>query len=129
MAITIDLWQLLGMAVSVLTVFVSVMFAAGKLLLGQFERRLDDKFKTQEDARIVGQKHWDAKFSVLEQAAANEAKEWQRVEKEILIMKADMSNQYVRRDDYIRNQSVIEAKIDGLALKIENVFMKGVQHG
>ena len=129
MEITVEFWQLLGIAGGVLTAFITVMFAAGKLLINQFERRLDDRFTAQDKARSDGQKHWDTKFAALEAAAANEAKEWQRIEREILTMKADMPVQYVRRDDYIRNQTIIEAKIDGLAVRIENALLKGTQHG
>jgi hypothetical protein len=129
MTITLDIYQLLGLAVTMLSAFITVMFAAGKLLVGQFEQRLDDRFSSQDEARIAGQKHWDTKFLALEQAAANEAKEWQRIEREILIMKADLPNLYVRRDDYIRNQTVIEAKLDGLAMRIENAILKGDRHG
>jgi biopolymer transport protein ExbB/TolQ len=129
MTITLDIYQLLGLAFTMLTAFITVMFAAGKLLIGQFEQRLDDRFSSQNEARVVGQKHWDTQFLALEQAAANEAKEWQRIEKEILMMKADLPNLYVRRDDYIRNQTVIESKLDGLARSIENAFLKGERHG
>ena len=129
MTITLDIYQLLGLAFTMLTAFITVMFAAGKLLIGQFEQRLDDRFSSQNEARVAGQKHWDTQFLALEQAAANEAKEWQRIEKEILMMKADLPNLYVRRDDYIRNQSVIESKLDGLARSIENAFLKGERHG
>ena len=34
-----------------------------------------------------------------------------------------------RREDYIRGQSVIESKLDGLALKIENVQLRAVKGG
>lgn len=33
---------------------------------------------------------------------------------------------YVMRDDYVRNQTVIEAKLDSVALRIENLQLKGV---
>jgi biopolymer transport protein ExbB/TolQ len=129
MNVVMDIYQLLGIAGGLLTALATVMFATGKLLVGQFERRLDERFSSQDEARIAGQKHWDTKFAVLELAAVNEAKEWQRIEREILLMKADMPIQYVRRDDYIRNQTIIEAKIDGLAMRIENAILKGERHG
>jgi hypothetical protein len=34
---------------------------------------------------------------------------------------------YVRREDYVRNQTVIEAKLDALALRLENVRLKGAR--
>jgi len=129
MTITIDVWDLLKGVAPLLTAFVVSMFTLGKLLIGQFDKRLNERFTAQDKAREVSQKHWDTKFAALESAAAAEAKEWSRIEKEILLMKADLPNQYVRRDDYIRNQSVIESKIDGLAVRIENAILKGERHG
>ena len=54
----------------------------------------------------------------------DEAKSWQHIERDIMQMKVDFTNTYVRRDDYIRNQSVIESKIDGLAIRIENALLR-----
>lgn len=129
MMLSIDIWQLLGLAGTLLASMAGVALTLGKWLLGQFERRLDQRFRLQEEIRLATQKHWDSQFSSLEKAAAKEAKEWQRIERDILLMKADLPVQYVRRDDYIRNQSIIEAKLDGLAVRIENAFLKGDRHG
>lgn len=129
MTITIDVWDLLKGVSPLLAAFVVAMFTLGKLLIGQFDKRLNERFTAQDKAREVSQKHWDTKFAVLESAAAAEAKEWQRIEKDMLLMKAELPNQYVRRDDYIRNLSVIESKIDGLAVRIENAILKGERHG
>lgn len=131
MTLGIDVWQLLSVAGAVVLALASATFTVGKLLIGQFERRLDDRFEVQESSsRATSQRHWDARFLGLEQAAVSEAKEWQRIEREILTMKADLPVQYIRRDDYIRNQTIIEAKIDGLAMRIENALLKrGQAHG
>ena len=48
------------------------------------------------------------------------------MEKEFLIFQRDLPLHYVRREDYVRNQTVIESKLDSLALKIENWQLKGV---
>lgn len=129
MMITVDFWQLVGLFGALLGAVLTVLGAACKLLLAQFDRRLDERFKSAAEARAAEQKHWDAKFGALENAAATEAKEWQRIERDILTMKADLPIQYVRRDDYIRNQTIIEAKIDGLAVRIENAILKGERNG
>ncbi|MDF5991266.1 hypothetical protein P4119_17475 [Pseudomonas aeruginosa] len=41
-------------------------------------------------------------------------------------LKAELPIQYVRREDYIRGQSVIEAKLDGLAVKLENAQLRSL---
>lgn len=119
--------ELFGAFGAALTLVLAATGGLARLLMTQFERRLDERFRTQEAARAEAQKIWTAKFEALEQCAQNEAREWQRIERDILTLKADLPLNYVRREDYIRNQSVIEAKLDGLALKIENAILRGNQ--
>jgi len=116
MNIQMDLWTLISFLVGLLLAFITAVFAGGKLLLSQVERRLDERFKAQ-----------DAKFAALEQAGKDEAGQWRRVERDLLRLQADLPLHYVRREDYIRNQTVIEAKLDAVALKIENLQLKGLQ--
>ncbi len=129
MLMQIELWHL----ISLLLAFFGCVAGFGKLLLSQFEKRqaeravaqeksLDERFKAQEEARKAAAEHWDQRFSGLESAA----KEWVRVEREFLEWKADLPMTYVMRDDYVRNQTVIEAKLDSVALRIENLQLKGV---
>lgn len=119
-----EFWQL----VLLLLAFFGFVAGAGKMLVNQFELRLDERFQAQEKSRVEAQQHWDTKFSGLEASAREETGQWQRVERELLSLKAELPVQYVRREDYIRGQSVIEAKLDGLALKIENVALRGAKH-
>ena len=110
MNLQFELWQFL----TLLGAFVALLAGAGKLLLSQMQQYQDDKFGTLS-----------ARLESIEQAGKDEAGNWQRVERELMTLKADMPLHYVRREDYIRGQSVIEAKLDGLALKIENVQLRG----
>lgn len=109
MTIQIEFWQLLTFLVGLLLTFLSVAFAFGRILLSQVEKRLDQRFQ------------------VIEVAAKEEAKQWARVEREFLRFQADLPLQYVRRDDYVRGQSVIESKLDALYNKIEVVQLRGTQ--
>ncbi|PAV10996.1 hypothetical protein CBG25_00930 [Arsenophonus sp. ENCA] len=43
------------------------------------------------------------------------------LEREFLTFKAELPIQYVRREDYVRGQTVIEAKLDALYSKLEAV--------
>jgi hypothetical protein len=113
MTLQFELWQFL----TLLGVFLVFSAGAGKLLLGQMQQHLDTKF-TSIGERLDG----------IESANRDEANQWQRVERERMALKAEMPLHYVRREDYIRGQSVIEAKLDGLALKIENVQLRGRNH-
>jgi len=119
------MWQAVGVLCGVLVAFIGGLWAVGKVLIKQFIARLDERFKAVEDARVEAGKHWDTKFAALEQAANANEQEWRRVERDVLTLRADLPLHYVRREDYVRNQTVIEAKIDGLAIRLENVLLKG----
>jgi uncharacterized membrane-anchored protein YhcB (DUF1043 family) len=123
--ISVELWQLLAFLAGLLLSCFGAVFTGGKLLLSQVERRLDERFAAQDEQRRQNQKHLDAKFATLEKAAEDEAREWRKIERQVMDLKAELPLSYVRREDYIRNQSVIEAKLDGLALRIENALLKG----
>ena len=62
-----------------------------------------------------------ARFASLEQALQQSASNWAELEKEFMRFKADLPLNYVRREDYIRGQTVIEAKLDALYNKLEVV--------
>ena len=57
----------------------------------------------------------------------SEAKGFQELEREFLKFQAALPVEYVRHEDYVRNQTIIEAKLDGLAMKIENLQLKGTR--
>lgn len=118
MTIQLELWHL----ITLLLAFFACVGVFGQVLLTQFERRLGERFKAQDAARSTDLEHWDKRFTTLEDAA----REWVRVEREFLEWKADLPMTYVMRDDYVRNQTVIEAKLDSVALRIENLQLKGV---
>lgn len=127
MTIQVEFWQMLVWLAGLLLAFLGASFGAGKLLLAQVERRLDERFDTQERTRRENSEHWDQRFQTLERAAREEASQWARVERDLLTLKADLPVLYVRREDYVRNQTVIEAKLDAVALKIENLQLKGMK--
>ncbi|APV88251.1 hypothetical protein [Salmonella enterica] len=97
MMLQIDFWEVISMALS----FLGVLVAAGKMLLTQIEKRLNERFEALEAARKESETGWS------------------RLEREFLEFRADMPLNYVRREDYIRGQTVIEAKLDALYNKIE----------
>ena len=51
-----------------------------------------------------------------------------QLERSFLKFQAELPVNYVRREDWVRGQSVIEAKLDSLALRMENIQLKGVRH-
>jgi hypothetical protein len=70
----------------------------------------------------------DKRLDSISASQAEESREWQRVERDLMQLRADMPLHYVRREDYIRGQSVIEAKLDALASKLELTRIQGAKH-
>lgn len=128
MQIQIDLAQLISAAFALLVAFVGCVWVLGLLLAKQYDRRLSEQFKAQEDARKMAAAHWDERFADLLAEMRRDVNGWKGLERDFLKFQADLPLQYVRREDFMRSQTVIEAKLDGLALKIENIQLKGIKH-
>jgi hypothetical protein len=110
MQIQIDFWQLLGIAGAIIAAIVA--------MIGWFIMQLKDQFQSS----------LSAKFETMQSSISQineESKQWMRVERELLELKAELPVHYVRREDYVRNQTVIEAKLDAVALKLENKELRG----
>ena len=110
----------------------SGVWALLKIIAIQFERGikrdLQERFSIQEVASKAQSEQLNLRLDVLDSAAKSDANQWQRVERELLNLKADLPLHYVRREDYIRGQSVIEAKLDGLGTKLENAHLRTVNN-
>ena len=125
MNVELEFWHLITLLLS----FLGAVGAFGKVLLDQVEKRLAERFKSQDEARESGsmllrqtlQQHIDQEKQTGAQI--------QNLEREFLQWKAEMPVQYVRREDYVRGQSVIEAKLDALYSKLEVLQMKENHHG
>lgn len=75
------------------------------------------------------EKSLDARFETLSGTIAKDQEITRQLERDFLTMKAELPLHYVRREDYIRGQSVLEAKLDGLALKLDIAQLRSVQSG
>lgn len=109
MTVELTIANLLTIVIAV----IAAMWGLGKLLLSQNRRQLDERFTRM-----------DTRFDAVDRQQKEEAKEWRRVERDVLEMKAALPLDYVRREDYVRGQSVIEAKLDGLAKLVQTVQVR-----
>lgn len=100
-------------AFTVLAAVVAGYWALGRVLIGQFTGALDVRFQSLEDARREGRKQSEERFRELE-------RKLDRTETEVRQILIELPREYVRREDYVRGQTVIEAKLDALAVKWEN---------
>jgi hypothetical protein len=125
MTIQLELWHL----VTLLLAFFGACGAFGKILLSQSQKHLSERFEAQDGIRKSDFDQLTKRLDSMEISSREEANQWQRMERELLQLKADLPLHYVRREDYIRGQSVIEAKLDGLAGKLENIQLRNLMKG
>lgn len=121
MKIEMELWHL----ITLLLAFFSCVGLFGRLLIAQFEKRQDERFEAQDKARQEGQKALRDTLNLHLEDERRNTQALAALERDFLNWKADMPTQYVRREDYVRNQTIIEAKLDALALRLENAQLKG----
>lgn len=121
----LEFGELIGWAISLLSIFTTVVFGLVKLLLAQFEKRLAERFAAQDEARKAASRHWEDSFAKVLERQDKDAEALAQLDRAFLRFQAELPLAYVRREDWARGQSVIEAKLDGLALRYENILLKG----
>ena len=82
-------------------------------------RELQEQFRLKEVVDTARDQLFSTRLDGMDSTLKADAAQWQRVERELLNLKAEMPLHYVRREDYIRGQSVMEAKQDALYSRIE----------
>lgn len=122
-----DFAEAVGWALTLLGIFSSLMFGLVKLLLAQFEKRLADRFASQDLARQAATKHWEENFAKVLERQDKDADAVQQLERTFLRFQAELPLQYVRREDWVRNQTIIEAKIDAVFSKLEVILINGAR--
>lgn len=110
----------LQIGVTLVIAIICGYWALAKLLLAQTIKQLDTRFAAQEKLRTESQQQHEARFLQLETLA-------RATEKDLLLMRGDLPNMYVRREDYIRGQTVIESKLDAVYSKLELVQIQGAK--
>lgn len=113
MKIEMELWHL----ITLLLAFFGCVGTFGKVLLSQTEARQAERHKALSKT-----------LSDHVEEEKKNANALQRLERDFLNWKAELPINYVRREDYVRGQSIIEAKLDALYSKLEVVQLKGVKH-
>ncbi len=123
-------------AVAICIAVIGGFWALAKLLMMQTFKQLDERFATQDTARTKAQEHWDMRFAQQDSARSKVQEHWDQrfaqieslarsTDKDLLMMRGDLPNLYLRREDYIRGQSTIEAKLDAIATELKMVQIKG----
>lgn len=95
MKIEFELWQLFTLA----TVLAGAFYGLVRLLLWQFARGIERSIEL-----IRG-----------------DSQKWNDLERRFLTHLAELPVHYVRREDYVRGQTIIEAKLDAIAGELKVV--------
>lgn len=98
--------------VTVVATIVGGYWALAALVVRQFKAALDERFKAQEKTRQEARVVIDARLAKVEL-------ELREVEKSFLKHLADLPREYMRREDHIRFETVINAKLDNIAARQE----------
>ncbi|OTG87685.1 hypothetical protein B9T31_04090 [Acinetobacter sp. ANC 4558] len=109
MSIQLEAYQWIMILITIITTVVTTI----KILWGRIEENLNSNFQ------VVQNKLED----VSKQSEQNQS-EIRDLERKFYKFQIDLPHAYVAREDYIRGQTVIEAKLDALASKIENVQIR-----
>lgn len=120
MTLQLELWQL----ITLLVAFLGACGAAGKLVLSQMQRHIDQLFAAQDLLFKTGNQETQRRLADIEKATRDDAGQWRHVERQLDSLKADLPLRFVMREDYIRGQSVIESKIDALASLWQNHLLR-----
>ena len=99
---TLEPYHLFVMSATIIGAF----FGMGKLLLRQTLHSLDIRLKSIED---------------IKKSLTSSEENIRLLERDLLRLRADMPLHYVRREDYIRAETTILAKLDNLSEKIDGL--------
>ena len=102
MTVQLELWQL----ITLLLAFFGAVWVFGKTLFKQTDVRLGERFAAQELLRVDATVRWDKRFDEL-----------RNVDRDLLLLRAELPREYMRREDHIRSETVTNAKLDALATR------------
>ena len=115
-------------ALTGLVVFMLGVFAGGgRMMLSLFEAKLDQRFEAMSRERVTADTNMQDTLRRHTEEEGKTAAQVLELERAFLKWRAELPLQYVQRDDYVRNQTVIEAKIDRVYGKLEVVQLQGSQ--
>lgn len=117
--IQVENWQFFVFVAGQLAMLITAAWTLARVIVVQFTARMDERQVAQDELRKQREKALDVRFTSLEASIRQEGEGWRTVERELLQLKADLPIQYMRREDAIRQEVVIHAKLDALAAKID----------
>ncbi len=103
-------------------VLVGGAWALVKIVVAQFEKRLDERFKAMEELRAEGRRIWDERFKGMEGRLTVQ-------ERDLSALIAALPIHYVRREDAIRGDVQVNAKLDAINDRLDRWMDRWNQGG
>lgn len=110
-------WQTVGIMAALIAGHGAVILLAVKSMLENSKTHTDDKFTTLD-------KKISEEYAQLNDKISITNSESSRIERQLLEFQADLPKEYVRRDDWIRFSSVIDAKQDSLGAEVRTLSVQ-----
>lgn len=107
-----------GVAVTAIVAIIAGFWAITRVAMGQFDRRLEERFATFTAALAELRNVGTERLEKLE-------RQYTALDQDLRKILIELPREYVARTDYVRRETVMEAKIDQLGLRIENWMLKG----
>lgn len=117
--------DLLGVALLLLAAWSALLIGIIKWFLSNYHKGLAEKFKGVSEQIASNNTESSRRNEATNIAIQRQEEELRRVDREILELRAELPDRYVRREDAIREQVVINAKLDALAAKLDNIVLRG----
>jgi len=125
MTLQVEFWTLVSLAVTFLGAVIGIVWGLIRGVLSQGMARIEEHFAALEHSQNTSSADFSRRLGLIETAGRDEAAQWARIERELLLLKADLPISYVRREDYVASTATIMSKLDAMYIRIENILLKG----
>jgi hypothetical protein len=108
--VVIELWGLIGFFAMILGGFATMIWAFVKIILRQLDTRFAERDKKLESQFIERNKKLD-----------EQAEKIAAVDRDVLLLRAELPRNYVQREDWIRFGTTIDTKLDWMREKFDSM--------
>lgn len=125
MTLSMTAAEWLGVLGACLFALMMSLFTAGRLLVGQIEKRLDSRFATLDEQRKDGQSAW---MDLFNEHTRHDEREFESIQASLVALASELSRNYVRREelqDHLRDlrtrSQLLDEKLDRVLLAIGGI--------
>lgn len=125
MTLSMTAAEWLGVLGACLFALMMLLITAGRLLVGQIEKRLDSRFATLDEQRKDGQSAW---MDLFNEHTRHDEREFESIQASLVALTSELSRNYVRREelqDHLRDlrtrSQLLDEKLDRVLLAIGGI--------